>query len=483
MKNIVDLFKREKYTDKIIQFGEGNFLRSFVDWQIDILNEKTNFDGGIVIVRPINTEFPPLLNTQDGLYTTLIRGMNEKNEVVKDYRVIKSVNREIPIYKEYQEFLGLASKESFRYIFSNTTEAGITFDEKDSFEDSPASTFPAKLTRFLFERFRIFNGAKDKGFVIIPCELIDYNGDKLKEIIIKYSKLWNLGDSFNLWLEEANTFCSTLVDRIVTGYPSEELEEIQKEIGYKDSFITSGEYFYLFVIQGPKWLEEELKLNEIKLNIKIVDDIKPYKTRKVGLLNGAHTAMVPVSYLYGEDYVKESIENPVIGKFVKDAMFNEIIPAIEMDKTELEDFANSVISRFRNPYIKHKLMAISLNSMAKFNSRVMPQIISYKNKFGKFPEKLVFSLAGTMIFYKGYRNNETIDLKDDEHILDFYKNLWNSYENKEADLKSLANSLLAYEKNWGQDLSLIEGFSEELAKHLENILSKGMKVALEEISK
>ena len=191
----------------------------------------------------------------------------------------------------------------------------------------------------------------------------------------------------------------------------------------------------------------------------------------------------PLSYLYGEDYVKESIENPVIGKFVKDAMFNEIIPAIEMDKAELEDFANSVISRFRNPYIKHKLMAISLNSMAKFNSRVMPQIISYKNKFGKFPEKLVFSLAGTMIFYKGYRNNELIDLKDDEHILDFYKNLWNSYENKEADLRSLANSLLSYEKNWGQDLSLIEGFTEELAKHLENILSKGMKIALEEISK
>lgn len=483
MENIKNIVKRKKYTDKIIQFGEGNFLRCFVDWQIDLLNENTDFDGGITIVRAINTNFPPLLDTQDGLYTSLIRGINENDEVVKDYRIIQSVNREIPIYSQYEEFLNLASKESFKYIFSNTTEAGIVFEEKDKFDDVPPSTFPAKLTRLLFERFEKFQGALDKGFIIIPCELIDYNGEKLKEVILKYSELWNLGKDFESWLLEGNTFCSTLVDRIVTGYPGEEKESIEKELNYTDDFITTGEYFYLFVIQGPKSLEKELRLDKFKLNIKIVDDIKPYKTRKVGLLNGAHTAMVPVAYLYGEDYVKESIENPQIGKFVKDAMFEEIIPAIDMDKDELEDFAKSVISRFRNPYIKHKLMAISLNSMAKFNSRVMPQILEFKNKFGILPKRLVFSLAATAVFYKGIRGQEIIDLKDDDHILDFYKTLWEKYNLKKIDLDELAKEILAYEKNWGRDLNQIEGFSYLLALYIEYILERGVKLALEEISK
>jgi len=481
LENIKNLYSRKIYTNRIIQFGEGNFLRCFVDWQIDLINEHTNFDAGIVMVRAIDTEFPPLLDTQDGLYTTLIRGLNEKEEVVKDYRIIKSVNREIPIYKEYDQFLKLAEEESFKYIFSNTTEAGIVFDSNDKFEDTPPKSFPAKLTRLLFERYKKFDKAKDKGFVIIPCELIDYNGEKLKEVILQYIQLWNLEDDFKVWLEESNTFCSTLVDRIVTGYPKEEMESIENEIGYKDNFITTSEYFYLFVIQGPKWLEDEFKLKEVNLNIKIVDDIKPYKTRKVGILNGAHTAMVPVAYLYGHDFVKESVEDEIVGQFIKNTLSQEIIPAINMDKNELEEYSKAVISRFRNPYIKHKLMAISLNSMAKFNSRVMPQLLEYKNKFNKLPDRLVFSLASTILFYRGKRGQEIIELNDDKNILDFYKELWNSYDKEQISLSDIAEKVLAHKQFWNRDLNEIEGFKDILAYYLKLIEEKGIKEVLTQI--
>ena len=316
------LTRDKQYPEKIIQFGEGNFLRCFADWQIDILNEKTDFNSGITVVRSINDEKLPLLDIQDGLYTTIIRGINEDGEAVKEYRVIQSVNREMSVYKEFDEYLKLAENPDIKWIISNTTEAGIVFVENDKYEDRPPSSFPAKLTRLLHERYKVFNGMKDKGFIILPCELIDYNGEKLKETVLEYVKLWGLENGFKEWLLESNTWCSTLVDRIVTGFPFSEKEELERELGYKDIFMTTGEYFYLFVIQGPKSLEKELRLEESGLNIKITDNIKPYKLRKVGILNGAHTLMVPVAYLYGLETVKESIENPVIGEYVKKAVFD-----------------------------------------------------------------------------------------------------------------------------------------------------------------
>ena len=298
--------RTRRYPEKIIQFGEGNFLRCFIDWQIDILNEKTDFNSGITVIRPIDYDSVPLLDTQDGLYTTVIRGINESGEAVKDYRLIQSVNREIPVYKEFDKYLKLAENPEIKWIISNTTEAGIVFDGNDKYEDRPQSTFPGKLTRLLHERYKLFKGSKDSGFIILPCELIDYNGEILKETVMKYADIWKLDSGFKEWLTEANTWCSTLVDRIVTGYPFSEKDELEKELGYKDNFITTGEYFYLFVIQGPEWLKNELKLDKVNMNIKIVDDIKPYILRKVGILNGAHTLMVPVAYLYGIDTVKKA---------------------------------------------------------------------------------------------------------------------------------------------------------------------------------
>lgn len=467
-----------KYGEKVIQFGEGNFLRCFFDWQLDIINKNTDLNAGVAVVRPIDFDAVPLLDTQDGLYTAIIRGINESGEVVKDYTIISSINREIPIYKNFQEYLQLAHNPEMRFIVSNTTEAGIAFSAEDKYEDAPQSTFPGKLTRLMHERFVTFNGDMTKGFILMPCELIDYNGEELRKMVLKYADLWNLGEDFKNWLINGNIWCSTLVDRIVTGYPRGEKEELTKELGYEDNFITTGEYFYLFVIQGPKdILTKELKLEGLNLNILIVDDLKPYKMRKVGILNGAHTAMVPVSYLYGIDTVREAMENDDIRNFIELAIDEEIIPALDMDEKELKEFKDAVVNRFKNPYVKHMLMDISLNSMAKYKSRILPQVLETYKRTGKLPKRLLFSLAALIRFYKGVRENgDAIQLRDDRHHLDMYADLWqeNNYEN-------IAKSVLGLENHWDMDLNSVEGMTELVAKYLENIDKNGVKKALEEV--
>ncbi|MGL4902281.1 MAG: tagaturonate reductase [Cetobacterium sp.] len=467
-----------KYSEKVIQFGEGNFLRCFFDWQLDIINKNTDLNAGVAVVRPIDFDAVPLLDTQDGLYTAIIRGINESGQVVKDYTVISSINREIPIYKNFKEYLELAHNEDMRFIVSNTTEAGITFSSEDKYDDEPQATFPAKLTRLLHERFTVFNGDMTKGFILLPCELIDYNGEELKRVVLKYAELWNLGEKFTNWLINGNIWCSTLVDRIVTGYPRGEKEELEKELGYSDNFITTGEYFYLFVIQGPKdILTKELKLEGLNLNILIVDDLKPYKMRKVGILNGAHTAMVPVAYLYGIDTVREAMENEDLRKFIESAIDEEIIPALDMDKKELEEFKDAVINRFKNPYVKHMLMDISLNSMAKYKSRILPQVLELNNRTGKLSKKLLFSLAALIRFYKGVRENgDAIQLRDDKHHLDMYKELWmtNNYN-------EIVKAVLGLENHWDTDLNAVEGMTDLVAKYLENIDKVGVAKALKEV--
>lgn len=467
-----------KYEEKVIQFGEGNFLRCFFDWQLDIINKNTDLNAGVAVVRPIDFDAVPLLDIQDGLYTAIIRGIDERGEVVKDYTVISSINREIPIYKNFQEYLQLAHNPEMRFIVSNTTEAGIAFSAEDRYEDTPQSTFPGKLTRLMHERFVVFNGDMTKGFILMPCELIDYNGEELRKMVLKYAELWNLGEDFKNWLINGNIWCSTLVDRIVTGYPRGEKEELTKELGYEDGFITTGEYFYLFVIQGPKdILTRELKLEGLNLNILIVDDLKPYKMRKVGILNGAHTAMVPVSYLYGIDTVREAMENDDIRNFIELAIDEEIIPALDMDEKELKEFKEAVIDRFKNPYVKHMLMDISLNSMAKYKSRILPQVLETYKRTGKLPKRLLFSLAALIRFYKGVRENgDTIQLRDDRHHLDMYEDLWqeNNYEN-------IVKYVLGLKSHWDIDLNSVDGMAELVTKYLENIDKNGVERALEEV--
>ncbi|RAU37855.1 tagaturonate reductase [Enterobacter sp. ECC-175] len=465
------------YPERIIQFGEGNFLRAFIDWQIDLLNEHTDLNAGVVVVRPIDSDFPPSLSTQDGLYTTIIRGLNEKGEAVSESRLIRSVNREISVYSHYDEFLRLAHNPDIRFVFSNTTEAGISYHAGDRFEDAPAVSYPAKLTRLLFERFSHFDGAKDKGWIIIPCELIDYNGEALRELVMQYAREWALPAAFSQWLEEANCFCSTLVDRIVTGYPRDEVAELEASLGYHDAFLDTAEHFYLFVIQGPASLAQELRLTEFPLNVLIVDDIKPYKERKVAILNGAHTALVPVAYQAGLDTVGDAMNDAQICSFVERAIYEEIIPVLDLPRDELESFARAVTGRFRNPYIKHQLLSIALNGMTKYRTRILPQLLKGAKR-GKLPARLTFALAALMAFYRAERNGERYPVQDDAHWLERYQQLWAQHHDGQISTRALVLAVLSVEEHWGEDLTQLNGLVDQVTRDLDAILLRGMREAV-----
>ena len=437
-------FPGAQYPERIIQFGEGNFLRAFIDWQIDLLNEHTDLNAGVVIVRPIESSFPPSLSTQDGLYTTIIRGLNEKGEAVSDARLIRSVNREISAYADYDELLQLAHNPDMRFVFSNTTEAG----------------------------------AADKGWVIVPCELIDYNGEALRELVLRYAQEWALPEAFVAWLDEANAFCSTLVDRIVTGYPRDEAAQIEEQLGYKDGFLDTAEHFYLFVIQGPKSLAAELRLDKLPLNVLIVDDIKPYKERKVAILNGAHTALVPVAFQAGLDTVGEAMNDAEICSFVEKAIYQEIIPVLDLPRDELASFASAVTGRFRNPYIKHQLLSIALNGMTKYRTRILPQLLAGQKKEGALPTRLTFALAALIAFYRGERNGENYPVQDDAEWMESYKALWAQHRDAQITTGELVKAVLSVESHWEQDLTKVPGLVDRVTQDLDAILRDGMRAAV-----
>ncbi len=469
------------YPTKIMQFGEGNFLRAFVDWQIDSLNKQCGLNAGVAIIRPIDYDALPLLNTQDGLYTTIVRGVDEQGDAVQNTTVISCVNEEIPIYKAFEQYMALAENPEIKLVVSNTTEAGIEFIETDKLTDAPAKAFPAKLTQWLYHRYEHFNGSHDAGVMLLPCELIDYNGEKLKEIVLQYCTLWQLDAAFITWLEQACDFCSTLVDRIVTGFPRDEHASLQEQLGYLDNFMVTCEYFHLFVIQGPDKLKEFLKLEQSDLNILVVDDIYPYKQRKVAILNGAHTAMVPVAYLAGIDAVKEAVEDPLFSKFVAQLIFDEVIPTLDLPKQDLEEFAHAVIKRFQNPYIHHLLQSISLNSMTKFKTRLLPQLNQYVSRKSALPPLMVSALAGQILFYRGKRGDETIALSDDTAWLTLFSDLWLQVEQGKLSVKSLVQEVLGQQEHWEQDLNAIPGLTDAVADTLSAYMSEGVRPVLEKI--
>ncbi|MFL0249720.1 tagaturonate reductase [Clostridium neuense] len=470
----------KRYPERIIQFGEGNFLRAFVDWQVHEMNKKAGFNGSVVVVQPIERGLIDRLNDQDGLYTLYLQGVKD-GKPIKKHEVINSVSRGINPYRDYEEYLKLAEQPEIRFVISNTTEAGIAFDENDKFDDKCPSSYPAKLTTLLYRRFKFFKGDRNKGLIIIPCELIDRNGEKLEKIIFKYAELWNLEADFIAWLKEANTFCCTLVDRIVPGYPKDTIDEVIKELGYEDNLVDVGEYFHLWVIEGPMCLEKELPFKEAGLNVKIVDDVTPYRTRKVRILNGAHTALVPVAYLYGLDTVGESVEDKLIGKYLHEVVYDEIIPTLDLPEDELKYFAGAVLERFTNPFVKHYLMSIALNSMSKFETRDLPSLLEYKNRKGILPQKLVFSLAALIEFYKGKRGNEAIKLADNEDILKLYSDLWSKCDGTDSGYKTLVSTVLSYEKNWKMDLNKVEGLTEAVTENLIKIEKQGIAEAIKSV--
>lgn len=470
-------FERNQYTERVLQFGEGNFLRAFADWMIHKMNKEANFDSSVVVVQPIENGLIDKLNEQDGLYTLYLQGIKD-GEAISEYEVIQSISRGINPYSDFNNYLETSKNPDMRFVISNTTEAGIYFEETDEFYAKPQKSYPGKLTRWLYERYEAFEGAKDKGMIIIPCELIDRNGDKLKDIITRMADQWGLDEGFKNWINEANVFCNTLVDRIVPGYPRDRMETITKELGYEDQLVVEGEQFHLWVIEAPAWVEEEFPARQLGFNVLFVDDMTPYRTRKVRILNGAHTSMVPVSYLYGLRTVRETVEDDVMGQFVREAVFNEIIPTLSLSKDELESFAADVIDRFRNPYIKHYLISIALNSNSKYCTRVLPSVLKYKELNGELPNKLTFALAALIRLYKGEYNGEAISLKDDPKLINLYQELW---KKEQVDYEAIVSKVLQLEDLWGQNLSKVEGMTEKVSGYLELIDQRGMEAGLKEV--
>ncbi|MDM5200890.1 tagaturonate reductase [Fictibacillus enclensis] len=470
-----------RYPEKVLQFGEGNFLRAFADWQIRELNEKAGFNGSVVVVQPRGSGKIERLNRQDGLFTLYLQGIKDGQEV-NEHLVVDSISRGINLDQDYDQYLRLAESEKLRFVISNTTEAGIRFNENARLEDRPQEGFPAKLTAFLYHRFQTFSGDSSKGCVMIPCELIENNGPELKKVVLQYAEHWNLEPAFVQWIHEANTFCSSLVDRIVPGYPKDSGDEKEAELGYRDELMVVSEQYYLFVIEGPEWLKNELPFEKAGLNSFIVDDLTAYRERKVRILNGAHTAMLPVCYLYGLDTVSQSVNDEVTGAFIKEMIAEEMIPAMKYSEEEMKAYAQDVLERFRNPYIHHFLSSLALHAISKFNARNVPTLVDYVEKKQKLPQRLTFSLSALLYFYKGKRGEENIPLDDSPEIIEVFKELWQKVDSKELQLTALVQDILSKEQWWGRDLSSISGLTTAVAEHLKVIEDKGIKAALLEVN-
>ncbi len=469
---------------KVLQFGEGGFLRAFVDYMIDVANEKGVFDGNIAIVKPIEFGNLDFFHQQDCQYTLSMRG-KENNEAKVVNRVITSVADAVAAIEEYDRYMEYAKLDTLRFVVSNTTEAGIVYDETDKFEYNPPKTFPGKLTKFLYARYEHFNGALDKGLIMLPVELIDNNGPALKKCVFQFIDLWNLGDEFKQWVLDACIFGSTLVDRIVTGYPRDDAEKMWEELGYRDNLLDTSELFALWVIEMEKDFSEEFPLDKAGMPVIFTDDQKPYKQRKVRILNGAHTSFVLASYLAGNDIVLESMNDETVRKFMMNTIFDEVIPTLTLPENELKDFANAVIERFENPYVKHALLSISLNSVSKWRARCMPSFKGYIEKTGTLPKHLTFSIASLMAFYTGTeirdgaligtRDGQEYKVMDDADVLEFFA------ANSAKPTKEFVAGYLSNEKFHGEDLTIIEGLVEAVSTNLDMIKEKGMRAALETV--
>ena len=415
------------YTEKIIQFGEGGFLRGFVDWIVQLTNDCTDFNAGVVVVQPIEKGVCKMLEAQNCNYTHVMRGLKDGVPTV-DKKYIDVITRTVEPYEDFEKYLALAENKDFRFVVSNTTESGIAFNSEDKIESAPAVTFPAKVTLLLKKRYDL--GLP--GFIFLPCELIDKNGATLKKYILEYIKLWDMGCEFAAWVESENIFCNTLVDRIVTGYPKDE----KIDVGYEDNMLNTSELFHLWVIEGPEALTSEFPFNKAGLNIIVTENLERYRTRKVRILNGAHTSMIPYAMLENIETVGDCMADENMSAFVKKCVYDEIIPTLDLPLDELKDYADNVFERFKNPYIKHLCASISLNSVSKFKVRVLPSILEYIKRYNKMPENLLVSFGKLIKFYKEGTPN------DDAAVMEFLKT-------------ASVSEILANKDLWDEDLSYL----------------------------
>ena len=462
--------KPQTHPVKVLQFGKGNFLRAFADWMIDIANETEKFDGAVQIVQVNAQATDNRFKDQEGLYHVVLNGMRQ-GKPVSETRLITSVAGVINPFEDYHAYLQAGENADLAFIISNTTEAGIEFQPADKSPEVLPQTFPGKLTALLYQRYRFFKGDETKGLTILPCELIEKNGERLRDKVIQYISHWNLGEDFKRWITGHNLFCNTLVDRIVPGFPKDTINDIWKATGYEDHLVVTAEPFHLWVIE-PKLLpgmsleklRKSLPLEQAGFAVKFVEDLTLYRTTKVRILNGAHTSMVPVGYLRGLRTVREVIEDPFTGDFIRKTISEEIIPTLDLPKDELQKFAEDTIERFQNPFIRHELKSIALNSVSKFNVRVLPTILDYIQRKEQLPERLLYSFAALILFYKGEWNGEMLPLNDTPAVVELFKEAWSHNE-----VSAVVSHVLSSKQLWGRDLTTIEGFSKAVENHMRAI--------------
>ena len=470
--------------ERIIQFGEGNFLRAFVDWIIWNMNAKTNFNGSVVVVQPIDKGMVEWLNGQDCLYHVNLQG-RLNGEPVNSLERIDVISRALNPYSQNAAFMALAEQPDIRFIISNTTEAGITFDPTCKFTDAPASAYPGKLVQLLYRRYKTFNGCPSKGLILMPCELIFLNGHHLKECIYQYIELWkeDLGtdyEGFKEWFTKYNYVCATLVDRIVPGFPRKDIAAIQEKVGYNDNLVVQAEIFHLWVIEKPEnmsieQLREEFPAEKAGLHVLIAESEKPYHERKVTLLNGPHTVLSPVAYLSGINIVRDACNDPVIGQYIHKVQFEELMETLNLPMDELRQFASDVLERFNNPYVDHQVTSIMLNSFPKFETRDLPGLKTYLERKGELPKGLVLGLAAIITYYKGgtRADGAPIQPNDAQEIMDLLSQLWAT-----GDLRKVAEGVLGATdiiwKESKQDLNTIPGLTDMVEGFLRDIQDKGM---------
>lgn len=480
--------QKHKYTERVIQFGEGNFLRAFVDWIIQKVDESTDFDASVVVVQPIAQGMVEKLNEQDCLYHVNLQGLID-GKPVNSLTLIDTISRALNPYQDFDAFLRLAEQPEMRFVISNTTEAGIAFDPACRLSDKPASSYPGKLVQLLWHRFKTFKGDPTKGLIIMPCELIFLNGHHLRECIDQYVELWreDFGDayeSFKKWTTESCYVCATLVDRIVPGFPRKEIGSIQEKLGYADNMVVQGEAFHLWVIETApnlplEQLAKEFPAERAGLNIVLTHNEAPYHERKVTLLNGPHTVLSPVAYLSGIDIVRDACKHPVVGKFIHKVQFDELMQTLNLPMDELQQFAGDVLERFLNPYVDHQVTSIMLNSFPKYQTRDLPGLKTYLERKGELPKGLVLGLAAIITYYKGgvRADGAPIMPNDDARIMALLDELWQT-----GDTRKIAEGVLAAQDLiWHEhgDLNQIPGLTDMLTQMLDSIQEKGMLKTVE----
>jgi tagaturonate reductase len=469
------IYKKVKRPIKILQIGEGNFLRAFIDSFIQTMNQDTDFSSNVCVVQPLANGRVDEIAKQDGLYTLLLEGI-QNNKKIRTKEIIEVLDDFIDPYKDYEKFLAYAHSEDLMFIISNTTEAGIALYEDDlDFTNTPIS-YPGKILALLKERYDFFSKDNTRGLYILPCELIDNNGDKLKEIVLKLATLHNFDQAFINWISNNNYFYNTLVDRIVPGYPKEASKDLEKELGYIDHNLVKGEVFHLWVISGNPKLLEVLPIQDTNLNIIFTKDIKPFKERKVKILNGAHTCMVPVAYLAGLTTVSEVMSTPYLSKWIYDFLTLEVLPTIPMDQKEINLFIDDVLERFKNPFIHHKLLDIALNSMTKYKTRILPTVIDYYNIKEKLPTYALFSFAALCHLYQIQNEHGQPLIKDNQEFLDF----WSSIKGSTILDSELIDKVVCL-PHWNYDFYKMDGAVEYIQNCYSKIKKNGIHPALLEL--